>query len=267
MRRTAADAQSPSESGERAWKDAILSALEAHRFELATEPLRDASGAPIRTEAMLMLRIAADQDHGHLSFIGQPEGQLQVSFRRPAARGRPGAGVDRDKGRRVAAGLFPEPCPRRFMRLGRDREPGPRRVSGDGRLRRQFPVVVQDVLALRLVVADGSRQQRAAAVPVEAVDGARAGALVVDMSTISPVVSRDTVEKVRARGADMVDSPVSGSISTLEQGKLTMMVGGKAETFEKVKPILLDIGMKATHVGDNGLALSMKPPAEGEGRP
>ncbi|MGZ0104857.1 bifunctional diguanylate cyclase/phosphodiesterase [Achromobacter sp. KK8] len=57
----AADAQSPSESGERAWKDAILSALEAHRFELATEPLCDASGAPIRTEAMLMLRIAADQ--------------------------------------------------------------------------------------------------------------------------------------------------------------------------------------------------------------
>lgn len=57
----AADAQSPSESGERAWKDAILSALEQHRFELATEPLRDAAGNPIRTEAMLMLRTAEDQ--------------------------------------------------------------------------------------------------------------------------------------------------------------------------------------------------------------
>ena len=56
----------------------------------------------------------------------------------------------------------------------------------------------------------------------------------------------------------MVDSPVSGSISTLEQGKLTMMVGGTKDTFEKVKPLLLDIGMKATYVGDNGLALSMK---------
>ena len=56
----------------------------------------------------------------------------------------------------------------------------------------------------------------------------------------------------------MVDSPVSGSVITLEQGKLTMMVGGRAETFEKVKPLLLDIGPKATHVGDNGLAVSMK---------
>ncbi|CAB3659502.1 hypothetical protein LMG26788_04590 [Achromobacter pulmonis] len=57
----AADAQSPSESGERAWKDAIQSALEENRFELATEPLRDVAGTPIRTEAMLMLRTAADQ--------------------------------------------------------------------------------------------------------------------------------------------------------------------------------------------------------------
>ena len=88
--------------------------------------------------------------------------------------------------------------------------------------------------------------------------GLGAGKTIIDMSTVSPVVSRETVEKVRARSSDMVDSPVSGSISTLEQGKLTMMVGGKAETFEKVKPLLLEIGMKATHVGDNGLALSMK---------
>jgi 3-hydroxyisobutyrate dehydrogenase-like beta-hydroxyacid dehydrogenase len=56
----------------------------------------------------------------------------------------------------------------------------------------------------------------------------------------------------------MVDSPVSGSVITLEQGKLTMMVGGRAATFEAIKPLLLDIGPKATHVGDNGLAVAMK---------
>ena len=65
-------------------------------------------------------------------------------------------------------------------------------------------------------------------------------------------------QKVRGRGADMVDSPVSGSVLTLEQGNLTMMVGGNAATFERIKPLLLDIGPKATHVGDNGLAVSMK---------
>ena len=88
--------------------------------------------------------------------------------------------------------------------------------------------------------------------------GLSAGKIFIDMSTISPGVSRSLAEKVRAVGADMVDSPVSGSVITLQEGKLSVMVGGKAESFEKIKPILLDIGPKVTHVGDNGLALSMK---------
>ena len=90
------------------------------------------------------------------------------------------------------------------------------------------------------------------------VAGLGPGKVLIDMSTVSPAASRALAEKVRAAGADMVDSPVSGSVITLEQGKLTMMVGGRAETFEQIKPLLLDIGPKATHVGDNGLAVSMK---------
>jgi 3-hydroxyisobutyrate dehydrogenase-like beta-hydroxyacid dehydrogenase len=88
--------------------------------------------------------------------------------------------------------------------------------------------------------------------------GLSAGKTFIDMSTISPTVSRSLAAKVRAAGADMVDSPVSGSVITLQEGKLSVMVGGRKETFEKIKPILLDIGPKVTHVGDNGLALSMK---------
>ena len=90
------------------------------------------------------------------------------------------------------------------------------------------------------------------------VAGLGPGKVLIDMSTVSPAASKALAEKVRAKGADMVDSPVSGSVITLEQGKLTMMVGGRAETFEQIKPLLLDIGPKATHVGDNGLAVSMK---------
>jgi 3-hydroxyisobutyrate dehydrogenase-like beta-hydroxyacid dehydrogenase len=56
----------------------------------------------------------------------------------------------------------------------------------------------------------------------------------------------------------MVDAPVSGSVITLQQGKLSVMVGGTKETFERVKPLLLDVGPKVTHVGENGLALVMK---------
>jgi len=88
--------------------------------------------------------------------------------------------------------------------------------------------------------------------------GLGAGKLFIDMSTVSPEVSRATAAKVRAKGADMVDAPVSGSVITLQQGRLSVMVGGKEETFDKVRPLLLDIGPKVTHVGDNGLALAMK---------
>jgi 3-hydroxyisobutyrate dehydrogenase-like beta-hydroxyacid dehydrogenase len=88
--------------------------------------------------------------------------------------------------------------------------------------------------------------------------GLSSGKLFVDMSTISPDVSRALAAKVRDKGADMVDAPVSGSVITLQQGKLSVMVGGRRETFERLKPLLLDIGPKVTHVGDNGLALAMK---------
>jgi 3-hydroxyisobutyrate dehydrogenase-like beta-hydroxyacid dehydrogenase len=96
----------------------------------------------------------------------------------------------------------------------------------------------------------------------EASDGMLAGLgpgkIFLDMSTVSPGVSRALAARVRERGADMVDSPVSGSVITLQEGKLSVMVGGRRETFEKVKPLLEDIGPKVTYVGDNGIALSMK---------
>jgi 3-hydroxyisobutyrate dehydrogenase-like beta-hydroxyacid dehydrogenase len=94
--------------------------------------------------------------------------------------------------------------------------------------------------------------------PDGVVSGLSADKIFIDMSTISPTVSRALAAKVRAVGADMVDSPVSGSVITLQEGKLSVMVGGRKDTFEKIKPLLLDIGPKVTHVGDNGLALSMK---------
>ncbi len=88
--------------------------------------------------------------------------------------------------------------------------------------------------------------------------GLSKGKIFVDISTVSPSVSRALAAKVREKGADMVDSPVSGSVITLQEGKLSVMVGGRRETFERVKPLLLDIGPKVTYVGDNGLALAMK---------
>jgi 3-hydroxyisobutyrate dehydrogenase-like beta-hydroxyacid dehydrogenase len=88
--------------------------------------------------------------------------------------------------------------------------------------------------------------------------GLGAGKLLIDMSTVSPAVSRALAARVRETGAEMVDAPVSGSVITLKEGKLSVMVGGQASTFERVKPLLEDIGPRVTHVGPNGLALSMK---------
>ena len=100
--------------------------------------------------------------------------------------------------------------------------------------------------------------EEVAAGPNGLVAGMRTGKVFVDMSTVAPAVSRALAARVRERGGDMMDAPVSGSVITLEQGKLSVMVGGRKETFDRVQPLLLDIGPKVTHVGDNGQALAMK---------
>lgn len=88
--------------------------------------------------------------------------------------------------------------------------------------------------------------------------GLSEGKLHIEMSTVSPETSCALAAKVREKGADMIDAPVSGSVVTLQQGKLSVMVGGRKEAFERAKPLLLDLGPKVTHVGDNGKALAMK---------
>lgn len=84
------------------------------------------------------------------------------------------------------------------------------------------------------------------------------GKLYVDMSTVSPEQSRELAGRVAERGARLLDAPVSGSVVTLEEGRLSIMVGGEAEDVERVRPVLLDIGPKVTHVGGNGQAALMK---------
>jgi 3-hydroxyisobutyrate dehydrogenase len=118
--------------------------------------------------------------------------------------------------------------------------------------------VAQAADVIFVMVTDSKALEGVSDGPEGFLAGLRPGALVIDMSTVSPAVSRSVAEKVRQKGGDMVDSPVSGSVSTLEAGKLTMMVGGNRATFDRIKPILEDIGPKATYVGENGLALSLK---------
>ena len=108
------------------------------------------------------------------------------------------------------------------------------------------------------MVSNSEAVSRIAEGPNGILEGIGPGKVWIEMSTVSPAVSRSLAGKVRERGADMVDGPVSGSVLTIQQGKLSVMVGGRPETFEHVKPLLLDLGPKVTYVGENGLALVMK---------
>jgi 3-hydroxyisobutyrate dehydrogenase-like beta-hydroxyacid dehydrogenase len=108
------------------------------------------------------------------------------------------------------------------------------------------------------MVANSSALSAIADGPDGLLAGMQAGKILIDISTVSSAASRAMAERVREKGGDMLDCPVSGSVVTLQQGNLSVIVGGRRETFEKVKSVLEDIGKKVTHVGDNGLALALK---------
>jgi len=80
----------------------------------------------------------------------------------------------------------------------------------------------------------------------------------LDMSTIAPESSRAIASEFKKAGRTMLDVPISGSPVSLNQGKASLMVGGDKNAFERVKPVLLDIGAKAIYIGDNGMAVQMK---------
>jgi 2-hydroxy-3-oxopropionate reductase len=89
-------------------------------------------------------------------------------------------------------------------------------------------------------------------------EGIREGALLVDMSTISPVVTEELSEEVREQGASMLDAPVSGGDVGAIEGALSIMVGGSEEDFERARPLFDVMGKAATHVGPIGAGQVVK---------
>ncbi len=87
--------------------------------------------------------------------------------------------------------------------------------------------------------------------------GLAAGKVWVDMSTVSPHVSRDLAQRVKERGAAMLDAPVSGSVPQVQTGTLTIMVGGDDHAYARVEPILRELGTP-TYIGENGQGLVLK---------
>jgi 2-hydroxy-3-oxopropionate reductase len=88
--------------------------------------------------------------------------------------------------------------------------------------------------------------------------GAKAGTLVIDMSTISPVVTQEVAKVAQAQGVRMLDAPVSGGDVGAQQGTLSIMVGGSAEDFEQARPIFEVLGKTIVHVGGTGAGQVVK---------
>jgi 3-hydroxyisobutyrate dehydrogenase-like beta-hydroxyacid dehydrogenase len=108
------------------------------------------------------------------------------------------------------------------------------------------------------MVTDSAALRAIALGPEGVIVGLRPGAVWAEMSTVGPEVTRELGEAVAARGAALIDAPVSGSAVTLDAGQLSFMVGGDPAALEKVREHLLAIGPTITHVGELGLAVTMK---------
>lgn len=94
--------------------------------------------------------------------------------------------------------------------------------------------------------------------PEGIIRGARPGTTVVDMSTISPPASREIAETLGAKGIEMLDAPVSGGVAGAAAGTLTICVGGKREVFERMRPLLENLGKTIFYIGSNGAGLVTK---------
>ena len=112
--------------------------------------------------------------------------------------------------------------------------------------------------AVIIMVTDDAALRAVALGPDGVIAGLGRGAVLVEMSTVSPVAVRELAAPAAARGATVLDAPVSGSTITVEQGTASFMVGGDAAALERVRPFLLAMGTAVTHVGELGLAKIMK---------
>jgi 3-hydroxyisobutyrate dehydrogenase-like beta-hydroxyacid dehydrogenase len=108
------------------------------------------------------------------------------------------------------------------------------------------------------IVTDGAAVKAIALGPDGVISGLSRDGIFLEMSTIAPAVSNAVAEEFAKGGLTMLDAPVSGSPPVVEAGNASVMVGGNAADFERVKPVLLDLGRKALHIGERGKAIRMK---------
>jgi 2-hydroxy-3-oxopropionate reductase len=119
----------------------------------------------------------------------------------------------------------------------------------DGRTPR---AVAEESDIIITMLPDSPDVQQVVTGPGGVLEGLRKGAALVDMSTISPMVTQELAKAVRAKGAEMLDAPVSGGEKGAIDATLSIMVGGPEETFARVKPVFEAMGKNIVHIGASG---------------
>ena len=159
----------------------------------------------------------------------------------------------------VGPGIMGSPMARNLLRAGHGvlvvgRTParvdalvaaGARAAASPADLARQVEVVVTSL-------PDGPDVETVVAGPAGLLEGAAAGLVVVDTSTIAPATARTLAERCAARGVDFLDAPVSGGERGAVEGTLSIMVGGDVAALERARPALAAIGRTVTHMGGSG---------------
>jgi 3-hydroxyisobutyrate dehydrogenase len=108
------------------------------------------------------------------------------------------------------------------------------------------------------MVTDSPDVERVVLGPGGIIEGVRPGSVVIDMTTMSPSVTREIAATLAEKGVDMLDAPVSGGDVGARAGTLSIMVGGKAEVFERCLPVFQAMGKNIIHIGPHGAGQTCK---------
>ncbi len=159
----------------------------------------------------------------------------------------------------IGLGIMGRPMARNVLGAGfplvvYDLQPGPVAdlVAAGARAAASPAALAQQVDVVLLCLPDSPDVQAALTGPEGVLAGARPGQVIVDMSTISPVVARELAAAAAAQGVTLLDAPVSGGQVGAVQGTLSIMVGGDAAAFAQVRPVLAAMGKTILHIGDSG---------------
>ncbi len=159
----------------------------------------------------------------------------------------------------IGLGIMGKPMARNLMKAGyslivynRSRGPVDELVSAGAKAGASPRAVAEDGDIVITMVPDSPDVQQVVLGRDGVLEGLRRGSVLVDMSTISPIVARELAAAVEGKGAHMLDAPVSGGEKGAIEGTLSIMVGGPREVFVRVQPLFQAMGKNIIHIGAHG---------------